>query len=176
MTSWGDSTVLQVPPVQRQENLAIPDHLLHPTPCPDYGHFMPGRLQLPSHKPTSLHRSAPTTGPEHGCSACVQPPEVLPHHSPAEVTPLAASRGQDQVQSSDTSLHCSQKFRPLLRTGLNPALRSSSTTSLYCCRATSTSFTPWKWLSLTPTAELFHSAPQWWNELPTPLHSSVCFP
>ncbi|KAJ8346448.1 hypothetical protein SKAU_G00278490 [Synaphobranchus kaupii] len=50
---------------------------------------------------------------------------------PAEVTPLAASRGQDQVKSSDPGLHCSQKVWPLLPTGLNPALRSCSTGDLH---------------------------------------------
>uniref|UniRef100_A0A0E9XLY3 Uncharacterized protein n=1 Tax=Anguilla anguilla TaxID=7936 RepID=A0A0E9XLY3_ANGAN len=42
-------------------------------------------------------------------AVCLQRSYVLSHHSPAEVTPLATDRRQDQVQSPDPCLHCSQK-------------------------------------------------------------------
>ncbi|KAJ8364931.1 hypothetical protein SKAU_G00137620 [Synaphobranchus kaupii] len=58
---------------------------------------------------TSLPACAilPPTNPECSCPACVQLPEIFPCNPPAEVTPLAASCSQDQVQSSDPGLHCS---------------------------------------------------------------------
>ncbi|KAJ8333440.1 hypothetical protein SKAU_G00414480 [Synaphobranchus kaupii] len=60
----GAGSVLQVPPVQHQEDSTIHDHLLHPASCPDHGHLTPGLLQLPARKPTSLHHSASSTDPE----------------------------------------------------------------------------------------------------------------
>ncbi|KAJ8375442.1 hypothetical protein SKAU_G00060220 [Synaphobranchus kaupii] len=80
----GDGTVLQVPPVQHQDDSTVSDHLLHPASCPDHGHLTPGLLQLPARKPTGLRHSASSTDPECSCPACVQPPEIFPCNPPAE--------------------------------------------------------------------------------------------
>ncbi|KAJ8353678.1 hypothetical protein SKAU_G00212450 [Synaphobranchus kaupii] len=164
--------VLQVPPVQHQEDLAEPDHLFHPDSCPDHSHLMSGLLQLPSRKPTNLHHSAPTTGPERGCSACVQPPEVLPCPTPLlrslHWLPVVA-RIRFKVHPG---LHCSQKSGPSYLQDLiqhyAPArpLRSAAAGRLalpFLCVNGSRSSRLQSFSTL---------APQWWNELPTLLCSA----
>ncbi|KAJ8381302.1 hypothetical protein SKAU_G00020800 [Synaphobranchus kaupii] len=78
----------------------------------------------------------------------------------SHVTPLLRSLHwlpvAARIRFKGPGLHCSQKDRPLLPTGLNRALHSSLTTSICCSRATHTSFHPYQQLSLEPTAELFH--------------------
>lgn len=70
-------------------------------------------------------------------------------HSPAGVTLLVASRCQDQV----LSLTLQSTGQPLLPTGYNSTLHSSSTTLLYCSWVTFTPCHPGEWFSLILATE-----------------------
>ena len=119
----------------------------------DYGNLPARLLQLPSRKSTSHSHPAATAHLECCSLFYLQPSKIF-----TSCPCYCYSTGYQLLlgSNSDSGPRCSQQDVPSLPTGHHSGQPTSSTNQLCCHRPPCSSCQLCDWLSLVPTAELYH--------------------